>query len=127
VACAIGPIVTTSSTDFSFQNLVFWNLFEFSAKNKSLKNQYLPHSKSKSYQINSIKSCSSRSFEQHQRHIPFVRIFQLGFNLIYTEEIIQYSRTSIPQVQTPYAPLLLESFPKRSRTPSEASWFGGSH
>jgi hypothetical protein len=31
VACAIGPSVTTSSTDFSFQNLVFWNLFEFSA------------------------------------------------------------------------------------------------
>jgi hypothetical protein len=31
VACAIGPIVNSSSTDFSFQNLVFWNLFEFSA------------------------------------------------------------------------------------------------
>ncbi len=31
VACAIGPSVTTPSTDFSFQNLVFWNLFEFSA------------------------------------------------------------------------------------------------
>jgi hypothetical protein len=31
VACAIGPSVTMSSTDFSFQNLVFWNLFEFSA------------------------------------------------------------------------------------------------
>jgi hypothetical protein len=30
VACAIGPSVTTSATDFSFQNLVFWNLFEFS-------------------------------------------------------------------------------------------------
>ncbi len=30
VACAIGPSVTTSSTDFSFQNLIFWNLFEFS-------------------------------------------------------------------------------------------------
>jgi hypothetical protein len=29
---------------------------------KSLKNQYLPHSESKSCQINSIKSCSSRSF-----------------------------------------------------------------
>jgi hypothetical protein len=27
----IGPSVTTSSTDFPFQNLVFWNLFEFSA------------------------------------------------------------------------------------------------
>jgi hypothetical protein len=31
VACAIGPSVTKSSIDFSFQNLVFWNLFEFSA------------------------------------------------------------------------------------------------
>ncbi len=31
VACAVGSSVTMSSTDFSFQNLVFWNLFEFSA------------------------------------------------------------------------------------------------
>jgi hypothetical protein len=31
VARAVGPSVTTSSTDFSFQNLVFGNLFEFSA------------------------------------------------------------------------------------------------
>jgi hypothetical protein len=30
---------------------------------KSFKNQYLPHSESKSYQINSIKSCSSRSLQ----------------------------------------------------------------
>jgi hypothetical protein len=30
VACAVGPSVTTTSTEFSFQNLVFWNLFEFS-------------------------------------------------------------------------------------------------
>jgi hypothetical protein len=45
---------------FSFQNLVFWNLFEFW-------NQCFPHSESKSYQINSIKSCSSRSFQQHQK------------------------------------------------------------
>jgi hypothetical protein len=37
---------------------------------KSPKNQYLPHSESKSDQINSIKSCSSRSFQQHQWHIP---------------------------------------------------------
>jgi hypothetical protein len=29
VGCVIGPSVTMSSTDFSFQNLVFWNLFEF--------------------------------------------------------------------------------------------------
>ncbi len=31
VACAVGPSVTTISTDFSFQNLVFGYLFEFSA------------------------------------------------------------------------------------------------
>jgi hypothetical protein len=31
VACAIDPSVTTSSTEFSFQNLVFWNLLEISA------------------------------------------------------------------------------------------------
>ncbi len=64
VASAVGP---RSSIDFSFQNLVFWNLFEFQWQ-KSLQNQYLPHSESKSYQIISIKSCSSRSFQQHQRH-----------------------------------------------------------
>jgi hypothetical protein len=69
VACAVDPSVTTSSTDFSFQNLVFFNLFEIQQQ-KSLKIQYLPHSESKSYQINSIKSCSLRSFQQHQRHIP---------------------------------------------------------
>jgi hypothetical protein len=40
---------------------------------KSLKNQYLPHSESKSYQINSIKSCSSRSFQEHQRQVPIRR------------------------------------------------------
>jgi hypothetical protein len=37
---------------------------------KSLLNQYLPHSESKSYQMNSIKACSSRSFHEHQRHVP---------------------------------------------------------
>jgi hypothetical protein len=31
VACAVGSNIITSSTDFSFRNLVFWNLFEFSA------------------------------------------------------------------------------------------------
>ncbi len=41
----------------------------FSSRNH-LKIKYLPHSESKSYQINSIKSCSSKSFQQHQRHTP---------------------------------------------------------
>ncbi len=37
VACAVGPSVTMSSTIFSFQNLVFWNLFEFLAAEITLK------------------------------------------------------------------------------------------
>ncbi len=70
VACAFGPSVTTSSTDFFLPkpgSLKF--IWIFSGRNH-LKNQYLPHSESKSYQIHSIKSCSSRSFQEHQRHIP---------------------------------------------------------
>jgi hypothetical protein len=51
VAFAVGLSVNTSSTDVSFQNLVFWNLFQ---RQKSFKNQYLAYSKSKSYQINSL-------------------------------------------------------------------------
>jgi hypothetical protein len=37
VACAVGPSVITSSTDFSFQNLFFWNFLEFSAAEITLK------------------------------------------------------------------------------------------
>jgi len=61
----------------------------------------------------------------------FLRNFQLWFNLIFSGEIIQYSRISTPQVQKlgnqADAPLLLESFPKRPRMRSEASQFSGSH
>ncbi len=61
----------------------------------------------------------------------FLWNFQLWFNLIFSEEIIQYSRTFVRQVQTSWnqahAPLLVESFPKTPRTWSEASQFGGSH
>jgi len=48
----------------------FFGIYLNFQQQKSLLNQYPPHSESKSYQINSIKSCSSRSFQQHQRHIP---------------------------------------------------------
>jgi hypothetical protein len=47
------------------------------------------------------------------------------------KKIIQYSRTFAVQLQTSWnqadAPLLLESFPKRPRTQSEASGFGENH
>jgi len=48
----------------------FFGIYLNFQRQKSLKNQYLLRSESKSYQINSIKSCSSRSFQEHQRHIP---------------------------------------------------------
>jgi hypothetical protein len=68
LACAVGPSVTTSATDFSFQKTWFFGIYLNFQQQKSVLNQHLPHSGSKSYQINSIKSCSSRSFQQHQRH-----------------------------------------------------------
>ncbi len=91
---------------------------------KSLEHQYLPHFESKYYQINSIKSCSSRSFQQHQRHFPVPQNFQLWVNLIFSEDIIQYSITFAHQA---HAPLLLESLPKSPGTWFEASAFRGSH
>jgi hypothetical protein len=66
---------------------------------KSFLNQYFPHSESKSYLINSIKSSLSRSFQQHQRHLPIPQKFSIRFNLIFSEEIIQYSRTFAREVQ----------------------------
>ncbi len=61
----------------------------------------------------------------------FSQNFQVRFNVIFSEKIIQYSRTFALQVQTSWnqahAPLLVESFPKIPRTRSKASWFGGSH
>jgi hypothetical protein len=47
MACAIGPSVITSSTDSSFQNL-FFGIYLNYQQQKSLKNQYIPHSESKS-------------------------------------------------------------------------------
>jgi hypothetical protein len=41
----------------------FFGIYLNFQQQKSLENQYLPHSESKSYQVNSIKSCSSRSFQ----------------------------------------------------------------
>jgi hypothetical protein len=53
-------------------------------------------------------------------HSNFYQNFQLRFDLIFSEEIIQYSRTFALQVQTPWnqahAPFLIESFPTTSRT-----------
>jgi hypothetical protein len=100
VACAVSPSVTMFSTEFSFQNLVFEIYLNFQWK-KSLKNQYLPHSKSKSYQINSIHPAHQGLSNNTKGTFQFLRNFQLQFNLIFSEKIIQYSKTSTPQDQTP--------------------------
>jgi hypothetical protein len=67
---------------------------------KSLKNQYLSHSESKSYQINSIKSSHQHLSNNTKITLQFLQNIQLWFNLIFSEEIIQYLRTFAPQVQT---------------------------
>ncbi len=82
----------------------FFGIYLNFQRQKSLQNQYLPHSESKSYQINSIKSCSSRSFQQHQRHtkgtFPIPLKISTTIDLIFNEEIIQYSRAFPQQVQS---------------------------
>jgi len=92
----------------------FFGIYLNFQQQKSLKHQYLPHSESKYYQINSIKSCSSRSFQNTKGSFQFLQKFQLWFNSIFTEEVIQYSKTSTQHVQTPWnqanAPLLERAF-----------------
>ncbi len=128
---AVGPSVNLSSTDFSFQNLVFWNWFEFLADINHLKFNIfhiLNPNVTKWILLNpahhDLSNYTKATFQ-------FLWNFQLWLNLILTEEIVQYSRTFASQVwmswNQAHAPLLVKGFPKTSRTWSEASWLGGSH
>ncbi len=107
---------------FSFQKTWFFgNLFEYSAAENYFKINISHILYPNLYQINSIKSCSSRSFQQHGKGtFQFLQNFQLRFKFIFSEEIIHCSRTFAPQVQTSWnfqadAPFLLESFPKETK------------
>ncbi len=106
----------------------FFEIYLNSQWQNSFKNQYLPHSESKSYQINSIKS---RSFQQHQRHIPIPLKFSamIQFNFQWrNHSIFKNFCTTSPNIMEPSrCTPLIESFPKTPRTWSEASWYGGSH
>jgi hypothetical protein len=104
----------------------FWEFIWIFRGRNHLKNQYLPHSESKSYQINSIKSLLNKIFLNNTKcTFQFLRNFQLRFNLIFSEEIIQYSRTFAWQVQTPWnqahAPFLVE--PTKPVHPSSSRAF----
>jgi hypothetical protein len=59
----LAQVLPTSSTDFSLPKPGFFQW------QKSLKNQYLHILNPNLTPKHSIKSCSSRSFQQHQRHI----------------------------------------------------------
>ncbi len=68
----------------------FFGIYLNFQRQKSFKNHptfNLPHFETKSYQIDSIKSWSSTSFQQHQKHIPILPKFQIQFNLIFSEKI----------------------------------------
>ncbi len=73
----------------------FFGIYLNFQQQKSLKIQYLPHSESKSYQIN-----HQDPFNNIKGTFQFLRNFQLLCNLIFSEEIIQYSRTFAPQGRT---------------------------
>ncbi len=88
---------------FPSKTWVFGIYFNFQQQ-KSLQNQDLPHSESKSYQINSIKSCSSRSFQQHQRHIPIPPKFSsmIWFNFQWrNHSIFKNFCTASPNIMEP--------------------------
>jgi len=100
VACAIGPSVTKW---FFLPKPGLFGIYLKFQRLKSLKNEYLPPSEPISYQINSIISCLSRSFQQHER-FQFLRNLQLRFNLIFSGEIISIFKnfcTSSPKVMAP--------------------------
>ncbi len=74
---------------------------------------------------------SSRSFQQHRRHIPIPPKFPatIEFNFQWRNHSIfkNFYTTSPNAIKPSHAPFLLKNFPKRRRMPSEASRFVGSH
>jgi hypothetical protein len=69
---------------------------------KSLLNHYCPQSESKSYQINPLNPTHKDLSNNTKGTFQFFGNFQLWFNLIFSEKIIQYSTTSTLQAQTPW-------------------------
>jgi hypothetical protein len=67
VVCAVGPSVNAPSTDFSFQNLVFKILFEFSAAEIPL----ILKSVKKSFNIQELLQHMSK-MSRNQAHAPLL-------------------------------------------------------
>ncbi len=107
-------VLSRSQLIFPSKTWFFGNLLEFSAAEKRLQNQGLPYCESKSYQINSIKSCS------------FQKI-QLNFQSR-NRSIFKNFSTASPNVMepSPCTPASAE-LSMTPRTRCETSRFGGSH
>jgi len=83
VAHAIGPQVLPHPQLIFPSKTWFFGIYLNFQWQKLPQNQYLPHSESKSYQINSIKSCSHRDLSNDTKcTFPFLQKIQLRFNLI---------------------------------------------
>ncbi len=104
----------------------FWEfIWIFSSRNHQLKIKYLPHSEiqilpNKFHEILLLKIFSRNTkgtFQFVQKNFDY-DLF--SFHFIFSEEIIQYSRTFALPVQKSWnqahAPLLIESFPMTPRT-----------
>ncbi len=130
----LAQVLARTQLIFPSQNLVFWNLFWIFSGKIHLKISISHILNPNLYQINFIKILLIKIFPTTPKahNTNSSENSQLWINLICSEEIIQYSRTFAPQVWskrhgTVHAPFLVESFPKTSRTWSEASRFSGSH
>ncbi len=105
----------------------------FSGRNH-LKNQYLPHFESKSYQINSIKILLIKIFATTSKaHSNSSSIF--SYDLIWFSVKKPFNIQELLHCKSErhgtkaHAPLLVESFPfqRDQECDLKASWFGGSH
>jgi hypothetical protein len=113
---------------FPSKTWFFWEFIWIFSSRNHLKTS---HSESKSYQINPPHQDLSNNTK---KHIPIPLKFSgmIWFDLIFSEEIIQYSQELLhPKSKRhgtkPHAPLLAKSFPKTPRTWSEASQFTPPH
>jgi hypothetical protein len=93
----------------------------------SFKSQYIPHLKYENYEINFIKSNSTTTFQQHQKHlsiqVKFVFMILLMFIKKWFNNRLPLHRSS-KNFQPISAPLFIVRFSKISITLYEAIWFG---
>jgi len=126
VACAIDPSVISSRPQLIFPSKasILGIYLNFQQQKSSVKNQYLPHSEiqilpNKFHEIPLLK-IFSRTPKAHSNSSEIFNYYLILFHFIFSEEIIQYSRTFALPVQKSWnqdhAPLLIKSFPKTPRT-----------